>query len=231
MNNIGFKIAVISSLAKDVFLNKNRVIKIEKGGPAFWIEKILKKLNMPYRIFLAKPNALVKIHMPEEFGEIVSLGEAKIPKSLRADITIVSTIGNELSLSDLEKINGSIALDVQGFVRYLKGAKKFILPQGLSGRVKILKATKQEMQKVSEKLIRDQKNRILIVTNGARGFEVLAGRKKHKFLPKKINPSDTVGAGDVLLASFVVNFMRTQNPKSAGEFALGYVARFISSKK
>ena len=182
-------------------------------------------------MFLAKPDALIKIHMPEELGETVSLGKTKVPKNLRADMTIVSTIGDELSLSDFGKINGSIALDVQGFVRCLRGAGKFILPRGLSGRVKILKATKRELQKISERLIRGQKNRILIVTNGARGFEVFARNKKYSFRSEAMNPLDTVGAGDVLLTSFVVNFMNTHNPKSAGGFASDYVTKFISSKK
>ncbi len=166
--------------------------------------------------------------MPEEKGKIISCGKIKVASPLRADGIVISTIGDEFNLKDISKIHGVIALDVQGFVRTRKGANLDF--KGVLKNIAILKATRSELETLAPTDVRDQKKRILLITRGADGFEIFAEGQHYIFRNKKIAARDTIGAGDVLLTAFLVAFLRTNDSKLAGSFALDYVTKFIENK-
>ena len=188
----------------------------------------MKELKVPHKILLAKPDAKVEIRMPEEKGVTISVGKIKLPRTLKADATIISTIGNEFNLRDLDKLSGLIVLDLQGFARTKKGRINFP-PKNLQ-RIGVLKVTQSELKSLKLRDVQDQKKRILLVTKGAGGFKVFAKDKVYKFFAKKSKASDTLGAGDVLLTAFVAKFTKTHNLKTASRFALDYTTKFIETK-
>jgi len=219
---------VISSLAKDVLIYGNGLKEVRSGGPAYWISKTLKDLKVPYRQVLAKPEAEIEIRMPEEKGIIKSVGRVKINHPIQSKGIIISTIGNEFNLVDLNKFHGTIALDIQGFARTSEKGK--IDFQKTLKRITILKATKSELGFMNAEDVCDQKKRLLLVTRGIQGFEVFYRNQRHIFVSSKKKVFNTIGAGDVLLTAFLVKFLETKNPKSAGLFALDYVTKFIENK-
>jgi len=219
---------VISSLAKDVLIYEDGSKEVRSGGPAHWIVRTLKDLRVPYRQILAKPEAEIEIRMPEEKGIIKSVGRVKINHPVQSKRVIVSTIGNEFNLVDLNKFRGFIVLDIQGFARTSKKGK--IDFQKTLKRITILKATKFELGFMNAEDVCDQKKRLLLVTRGIQGFEVFYRSQRHVFVSSKKKVFNTIGAGDVLLTAFLVKFLETKNPKSAGLFALNYVTKFIENK-
>lgn len=222
------KFIVISSLTKDILIYEDKLRKIRSGGPAHWIDMTLKDLKVPYQQILAKPETRVEIQMPEEKGVIISAGKIKIDHPIWSEGIIISTIGDEFSLNDIGKLHGTIALDIQGFARTTK--QKKVNFRKMLTKIAILKATQSELKILKTADIRDQKKRILLVTGGSLGFEVFTGNRRYRFTSKKIEISNTIGAGDVLLTAFLVTFLRTNNPEVAGSFALDYVTKFIETK-
>lgn len=222
------KFVVISSLAKDILIYENEPRKIRSGGPAYWIIKTLKDLKVPYRQVLAKPEARVEIKVPEEKGVIMSVGKVEINYPIRSRGIIISTIGDEFDLRDLNKLHGIIALDIQGFARTTK--KRKVNFQKTLTNITVLKVSESELRVMKVTDVRDQKKRVLLVTRGVRGFEIYAQGQRYIFRSRKIKAPNTIGAGDALLTAFLVSFLRTNNLKTAGSFALDYVTKFIENK-
>src|SRR3989344_2771679 len=228
-------ITVVSSFAEDRIINTNSGhVEIREGGPALWITKALKNLNADYRLITGKKKSKVEIKITngEEDGRIISISPIEVHNFNPADLYIVSTISEEFNLSYLENMNGTIALDVQGYIREHKINKsKLYLPKTIYEKISIFKTTDEELRFINHDIIEDQKRRIFIITKGARGFELYAKEKHYTFESKKIDIVDTIGAGDYLFATFCATYLGTVNLVGSAERAKLEVEKFLLNKE
>lgn len=226
---------VISSFARDrVIYKESGKIIIKCGGPGFWISKTLIDLGVEFNILTGKDEAKIEI-IVDEFGEsglIKSVSNILLEKKNEANFIIISTIANEFKLEMINDLIGDIILDIQGYVRYFKIHNKiFSISNDIVRRIKILKATEEEFTCLGEGFVNKYPNIIFLITKGENSVEIIDNGKKYFFTPTKIKLIDTIGAGDVFLTSFTVEFMKNGNVVDSGEFAIQYTSQFLKEHK
>lgn len=224
-------IRVITTFSKDnIYYEEENKQVLKEGGPGKWITYAFDKLGQKYELNTPNKKALVKIVVTKtgEKGQVVELPKIKIKNEILEEYVLVSTMGDEFEIIDLINIKGSIVLDVQGYVR----TKKIHLSKGLAEKILILKATEKELSRLPKTLVADQKKRILIVTKGEKGFVVYEKGKRYVFNNTvKIEPKDTIGAGDVFLSSFLsVYIRRGKNVVLAASFSEKFTLNFLKNK-
>lgn len=228
------KIAVVSSFAEDEISYVESIeTETRDGGPALWITTTLMTLGYAPLVFSGEHNAKVKIirDKNKDSGSVTSVDPIVFPDMLKADLFIISTISDELNLNEINKMHGTVVLDIQGFVRKLKMTnKKLAIPQGVANKIAVLKGTEEEVLYLEKKFLDDQKSRILLVTKGEKGFSIFSSGICYEFTPKDISTGNTVGAGDSLLTAFAVELQNTNDILRAGEFGKKYVEEFLRLK-
>ncbi len=229
------KIQVISTFAEDrYFFKENQVQKIKKGGPGFWITETLKDLAVPFAVTTGAKEAIVDITIEknDEHGKILLLPRISEKPPHDTDAFIISTIGDEFDLAKIADLHGTIALDVQGYVRSskIKGEETYQFPKTVEEHIDILKTNESELKYLNQQFIISQQNRIMLVTRGAEGFELYAAGVR-TFLPSNpIAAPDTIGAGDVLLTAFLAAYLGTRDTLQSALFARKYVEQFLMAK-
>lgn len=230
------RIVIISSFASDKIRYQDvGVVKIKKGGPAFWISKTLKKKKLEFRMLSGKKPAEVAINIDKtgERGVFLSISKIHLKSKKKAAAFIISTVANEFSLNEINKLSGLVALDIQGYVRALKSKKdsKIKIPERITKKIDILKATREEARFLEKKFISDQKRRILILTEGHRGVDIFYHGRRLFLKVDKVSSIDTIGAGDVFLTIFVIEFLKGKNIKESGMAAINFTKKFLEEKK
>lgn len=226
-------IQLVSSFADDTIINLNDGTKKKsKGGPAHWITSVFKKQKINFKLLASKKRAKIRIKIigDHEEGKILSCPQIPTLKTIEDLPTLISTIKDEFDLTNILKINNTIALDIQGYIRKLSKGSKFILPREIYTRINILKGTEDELMLVDPIFLEDQKNRTLIVTKGSLGFKLYHKGKCIQLQTDRLSPIDTIGAGDILLASFFCEFIRKKNIWTAAIFAQAEVKNFLTRK-
>lgn len=71
--------------------------------------------------------------------------------------------------------------------------------------------------------------RLVILTKGGKGSEVITGTGVHSVIPPKIEVADTVGAGDAFTAAFIVSYLRGDSVEEAHAKA-GEVSAYVCTK-
>jgi hypothetical protein len=219
------KATVISSFAKDILLKGEKIEKC-RGGPAFFITKTLEKLNIPYNLFCGE-EGIVEINLENgiERGKVKKIGKIE-PQKDNMNFLLVSTLLNEFKLKPLGKFN---CVDIQGYVRdknntikksryYCKELKKF----------DIVKATKEELQYIPKEI--KKKIKIILETNGDKGFIVSKGEKKYYFSVEKIKTTDTIGAGDTFFTAFCLKYYQTKDIVKSARYSQKITSNFLISK-
>lgn len=118
----------------------------------------------------------------------------------------------------------------RGYVRNLNifGKKKFLNDSFLD-QIFCLKGTKEELKYIPQDIIKRQKKKCLIITEGENGSAIYYKDKKFIFKPSKIIKTNvTIGAGDTFFANFVLNFIETGgNVTIAGRIATAETLKFL----
>ena len=71
--------------------------------------------------------------------------------------------------------------------------------------------------------------RLVILTKGAEGSDVVTSDAVHTIVPEKITVVDTVGAGDAFTAAFVISYLRGDSVENAHKKA-GEVSSYVCTK-
>ncbi|MDE2038046.1 MAG: hypothetical protein KGI69_02375 [Patescibacteria group bacterium] len=225
-------IKVISSLADDVIFHEGQKGEVREGGPAFWISDALRHRGQDFELITGEQRSEVEIMVRdgEEIGKIVSVSPIEINGRLDADAFIISTISDEFNIQNIESLDGLVAVDLQGYVRAAKSDdRKLVIDQRLASLIGIAKLTRDEASHViGLDLLKDK---ILLITDGEKGFDLYANGALHHFDGEPIRAKDTIGAGDTLFARFVVEYMRSHDILESARRARGYVADFLRSKR
>jgi|SRR3989344_232412 len=231
-------ITVLSTFAEDKIIDNNKIIKTQKGGPAFYILNVFQKTNLSIEII---KGPILKIEMilkkEGEAGKVkTGIKVKKINFSkIKSQFIIISTILNEFDLSGISTFSGKIFLDIQGYVRKgedLGGKKKWIFSKEIFSSIFCLKGTQEEIRYLQKDFLKEQKKKILIVTNGKIGCTIFAFEKKYEIKNiRKVNAPDTIGAGDTFFAHFIYKFIKTSNVVSSGRYAVAKTSNFLEYKK
>lgn len=224
-------IKIFSTYTKDILRDaKNKFIKTQEGGPALFLEKIFKKNRLRYKINAGTAEILIKVSEGTEKGALKNkLRKRRTRNITKNDIVIISTVDNEWIIDSNLPKETLIFLDIQGYAR--AGQKdKSIYNLNFWNNLFCIKGNIAEIIKISEKIIANQKKKFLIATNGSKGAVIYFNGKKFKFTSKKLNPKDTIGAGDTFFAAFIVKFIKTKDVVRSGNFAIKETENFLISK-
>lgn len=71
--------------------------------------------------------------------------------------------------------------------------------------------------------------RLVILTKGAEGSDVVTSDAVHTIVPEKITVVDTVGAGDAFTAAFIISYLRGDSVENAHKKA-GEVSSYVCTK-
>lgn len=228
------RIIVIASFAIDYITDSTGVLHKRKGGPAYWICQALKRIRMPFLIITGRRPALVDIRLDlhGEHGDFRRVDLIRLRAQRTAKAFIVSTIGNEFPIEQFSLLHGIIVVDLQGYVRNARASGTFVnIPISISRRIGIAQVPASELSYIEPALIASQKQRILIITHGATGFELFYQKKRYNFPTiRRIVSPDTIGAGDTLLTAFVVEWLKTRDISKAGRKAQNIVESFLRRK-
>ncbi|MHB1867321.1 MAG: PfkB family carbohydrate kinase [Nitrososphaerales archaeon] len=150
-------------------------------------------------------------------------------------VLILNPVAGEISMQLLKRISKEfehVFLDSQGFTRSfeektgLVSMKTGLDISSLAG-VDFLKADVEELYAWTA--IKDKQGAIvqlstfvdnIIITSGATEVELYKqGKLSFRSAPLRVDVKDTIGAGDIMLASFAVRFLETNDLKESLEFA------------
>lgn len=223
------KIILISTFAHDSirYASENKAT-VREGGPAFWISGIIPKTRQNFQIVTGNTKARVSIIVSKtsERGKILSVSSIPFPNPRKADLFIISTIANEFKLTNIGKLHGMIAMDIQGYVRSCKN-RRLRIPTAIAPRIAILKGTRKEIDRLNDRFIEAQKNRILLITKGNSGFEMFSQGQHYKFSGNPIIVKDTIGAGDVFFGAFCYKYLEQGDVEEAAFYAHLRVEKFL----
>jgi hypothetical protein len=238
-NNQIKKITIIGTLAKDfISYSDSKRKSIRNGGPAHWIKFALTDLGFATILITGPKEARINIVVDKkgETGKVISVSRipsSKIPASSTHGFFIISTVGNEYDLENIKTLEGFIALDLQGYIRLqaMEKDKTLIIKPTIQRKIDLIKITENELKNLDKALVKKQKKQMLLISKGRRGFVLFYKHHRYSIKPKlKLHPQNTLGAGDVLLASFVAEYTRCKDPQRAALFARDYVEKFLLKK-
>lgn len=230
------KITIFSTFAEDKLINESGfVIRKQKGGPAFYLEQAFKKEKTS---FILKSGSLMKteilVKKNEEFGKVPNKPKPSTVKfsAIKTPCLVVSTILDEFDLKNLSDFKGKVFLDIQGYVRdgnNFGKKKKWCLGQETRESIFCLKGTKRELRNVSANFLKQQKKKVLLVTNGKRGCEVFVFGKRYMVRPKRVvRSNNTIGAGDTFFANFISQFVQNKKALASVKYAVDKTSEFLS---
>ena len=189
-------------------------------------------MNIPYLLATGKHPAKVNVIVSKtgETGNIVSVDKISANQKSSSDAYLISTIGDEYDLKNINKLSGFVAVDLQGYVRTQKH-NLFTFPERTLQKINLIKATESELKKINPEIVKQQKRRILLVTKGSRGFSIFYKNHGYHFNVRKlVKAKNTIGARDTLFAIFVVEYLKSKNISEAACAARTYVKKFLSEK-
>lgn len=225
---------VLSTLSTDKLLDeRGMVLSVQAGGPALFIESVLKNTGIPYRINCGtKIDVEILLTISGESGRI-EIAPKKQPALSNAEWVIVSTILDEWQLE--EKLPERLFVDLQGYVRDGKDFGKKQSSKAidcLAGKIFCLKGTKEEVSYLSKSALKRQKRRLLLTTDGGQGVELIYNGRTSYFSINKLNGlMNTIGAGDTFFAYFVSFMFQGNSPNIAAEYAVGATTEFLKRNK
>lgn len=181
----------------------------------------------------------------DSYGEKIEYN--KIPcEFLKSDCILISPLFAEVSFSSLRKIITSVripvALDMHGYLRRIdkhsnRVNKRKIDINSIKG-VNIVKLNEEEAMilfpnltfKQMAKALIGNGQKVCVFTLGEKGAIIFDTTTYHSLKIPRINPKDTVGAGDTFFAAFLKGYVQSENIVHAGNNAIRYVYSYLKNK-
>ncbi|MDO9231013.1 MAG: PfkB family carbohydrate kinase [bacterium] len=226
-------IKIFSTYTKDEIDNQDSGLRvIRNGGPAFFIENILKKNKIKYKMKSQKAVIKIKIKNGIEKGVLKNkLTTKKLDNIRDNDLVVISTVDDEWIVDKKIFTKAQIFLDAQGYVRSARRNPK-IYEARFWEDIFCLKVNEQEIKELPRGIVNNQKNKCLIITKGGKGVVIYFENKKYAIVAKKIKSCDAIGAGDTFFPGFIVGFIENKGDIiKSGKFAIKEVENFLLNKK
>lgn len=232
------ELLVVASSAVDTLYEDGEEVRKTKGGPAKFIADALHNAGVEFDSFFT-PEVEVDIEIVgnEEVGKV-----SQIPFTLGVDLALVrhryvlvSSVLNEIALTNFETYRGSIFIDAQGFVRDEghDGEKKvWRMDEELLSIIECIKVTEEESNYIDKKQFDFLKrSSIVIITKGDKGGEIfIKGGETNYTVPKKHVVTDTLGAGDTFFACWVAEYIKTGDAMASLKSAINHTDKFLVRK-
>lgn len=225
-------INIFSTYTKDEIDNQGSGLKVVRnGGPAFFIENVLKKNKIKYTIKSQKAVIEIKIKNDIEKGVLKNKLTTKTIDNIRGNnLIVISTVDDEWILDKKISTKVRIFLDAQGYVRSARRNPE-IYKASFWEDIFCLKVNEQEIKELPRGIISNQKNKCLIITKGINGVVIYFKNKKYAIVAKKIKSCDTIGAGDTFFSGFIAGFIKNKGDIiKSGKFAIKKVEKFLLKK-
>lgn len=197
------------------------------GGPAHYIGEALNRLGRSYDVVTGE-RARVEVirHVDGEEYVIPSLQSIVLPERFDSTAVILSPIVGEIDPLKVPSTASLLVVDLQGFVREPKVSsgdvtRTFMLG-GLLRRADVVKASVEELERLSAQSRAALEQTCLVVTLGVEGALVRWHGTEVHVASRPVRTAITIGAGDTFLAAFVSAVLDGNNPVEAA----GRAARF-----
>lgn len=229
------KITILSTFASDKIIDEQGHLSgMQEGGPGFYFKKAFVKEKINFRLLTGqKLKVEILITRKGELGKIKErpLIKKVVFKKIKTPFLLISSVLDEFNLEQLHAFKGLVFLDIQGYVRSKGsfGQKKNWRPnEMIFSNIFCLKATREELKYIPSKYIKEQKQKILLVTKGRFGCDVFYFGKKFAIKPEKIiKINNAVGAGDTFFAYFISKYIKTYNVIASVKYATARVSIFL----
>lgn len=221
-------ISVFSSFATDIITYENN--RKIPGGPALWIENALRDLWAEYEMKTGKSGDVIieKDENNQDRWTIRSVHEIPFEEPSKDGIVCVSTLKDEFPLHVIEKLENTLFLDIQWFLRQDSGWKKRFDCRKLVSRGPIfVKATQEEF------LYLDHYADVactFIITNGGDPIKILDRHREESIHVESWIFEDTIGAGDTFLSGLCYYFSQEYSLRDAVIEAGKYTYTFLEKK-
>ncbi len=236
-NNGGQKqpIILVATVTVDRTATPDGILEVA-GGPPNFAGPALNNLGWSYRL-LTGQTAIVDVISRDGEEEVVipALPAIPLPVSLEAPAIILSPIMREIDIYALPDLDGLIVADLQGFVRHPG------IPSGrpdrdvdlrpLLQRVHVVKATRTELEALSEPSRRMLQDIMLVVTRGHAGAQIITRNDSVTIPAHPVSGVNTIGAGDTFLAAFTAHLLAGADPAEAGNAAARFTEAFLCKRR
>lgn len=228
-------LTLVSTLTQDIVIKDGKEVQSFEGGPGLFISRALKSESIAFN-FVHGPRLRAEIELVPggEIGRVPPITERRYVADVGlTDWTIISTLLDEWGLKDMPVVP-YLFIDVQGLVRDGRDfgkKKKWLVPAGLAENIYCLKGTAEEIGLLDREFISSQKNKLLIITHGAKGAEIFYRGSSRTIKAASVNGlKDTIGAGDTFFGFFVAALYKGKDPFSAAEDAVQKTRGFLLTK-
>lgn len=215
---------IVSTFTSDRLPSREGMPTVQRGGPAHYMGLALRRLCVPFDLVTGQIAHVDVIPGPDgEKYVIPRLNPIPIPRSLSGDAVVLSPIMREITPHSVPRVDGLLALDLQGFVRRpgdpAGGFDTGVDLEGLLSRVDVVKAAEAELAALTPESRNAARAATVLVTRGDKGASIQRGDHNIWVEARPVRAPNTIGAGDTFLSAFIVALLEGKNPGDAGERA------------
>lgn len=230
-------ITVVSTYTTDVLLNeRGEQLEVDEVGPARFIRNALENEDLQFDLIAGSPMTVeILVTSKGEFGKVPNRPTKRRIPAFTSDWVIISTVLDEWDVASITRWPARLFVDLQGYVRNGNdfGCKQQWDEVGLfADNVFCLKGTREEFEYIPKKIVEQQKQRMMVITDGSKGIELFyKGRLVRIPVHRLIGLKDTIGAGDTFMASLAAAMYKGLEPIEAVEYSSKMTARFLEENK
>lgn len=230
------EVILVSTLTVDKVPHPEGGFRDVPGGPGTYLGQALTVLGCGHHLITGE-RAIVRVQWTNGGEEYVipALPPIPLPAPLEARAVILSPIMREIDPHGVPHVDGLLVIDLQGFVREPSrpsGTVSHVFElTDLLEKADIVKASREELARLTGSSRASLDNRILLETHGRHGTVVHVRGKACHVPARPVDVADTIGAGDSYLAAFVVSLIDGATPEDAAAFAARFTEDWLRQVK
>ena len=228
-------VTIVSSYTVDRSRMPDGTVEEKPGGPAHYCAEALRRLGCEYQVITGRRAIAEVVSSREGESYLISpLPHIQIPTPIPGDAVILSPVMREIDPDNLPDSSGSLFIDLQGFVRepgVFSGKERGKVDLTcLVRRAEVIKASERELSRLDALSVDALKGVTLLLTRGRIGVEIRKGRKTKLIPAIPVDCPDTIGAGDLFLASFVYFCLQSNSQIRACESAMRVTEEMLAER-
>jgi len=234
VNTASEGITVVATNAEDVLIGPQGEIGRQPGGPMMFIKAALLEAKVSFTP-IAGESIVVEILVEEELGRVPN---RPTPRSLGdlvlSNWVILSTVCGEWEVPTEGELPPRLCVDLQGIVRGDDFSEKRVwdIDPEVARNIFCIKGTCDEVAYLPARVREEQKERLLVITNGPNGVELFHKGEYRRLEATAIDDlPDTIGAGDTLMGWLTAGMYQGMKPEVAAVRAMRRTEQFLRAKR